>query len=76
MQQEQDEYATLVTQSPKTYNAFNQIFISMMLGDNVSDESFSTALKRYDDLIADTAEKKKLILETYLNNKIDKLRKL
>jgi len=76
MQQEQDEYATLVTQSPKTYNAFNQIFISMMLGDNVSDESFSTALKRYDDLIADTAEKKKSMLETYLNNKIDKLRKL
>lgn len=75
MQQIQDEYATLVTQSPKTYNAFNKIFISMMLGDNVSDESFSTALKRYDDLIADNVEKKKAMLETF-QNKIDKLWKL
>lgn len=76
MQQEQDEYTTLVTQSPKTYNAFNRIFISMMLGDDISDESLSTALKRYDDLIADNMEKKKSILETYLNNEIDKLQKL
>ncbi|XP_018343449.1 PREDICTED: HAUS augmin-like complex subunit 3 [Trachymyrmex septentrionalis] len=77
MQQEQDEYATLITQSPETYNAFNQIFMSMVLGDNISDESsLSTALKRYDDLIADNAKKKKLILETYPNNKIDKLQKL
>lgn len=81
MQQEQDEYATLVTQSPKTYNAFNQVFISMMLGgdipdESLSDDSLSVALKRYEDLIADNAEKKKSILETYLNNKIDKLQKL
>lgn len=77
MQQEQDEYAALVTQSPKTYNAFNQIFMSMMLGDDTSNESsFSAALKRYDDLIADNAKKKKLILETYPNDKIDKLQKL
>jgi len=76
MQQEQDEYAALVTQFPETYNAFNQIFMSMMLGDDISKSSFSTALKRYDDLIADNAKKKKLILETYLNNKIDKLQKL
>lgn len=76
MQQEQDEYTTLVMQSPKTYNAFNQIFISMMLGDDTSDELLSTALKRYDDFIADSAEKKKSMWETYLNNKIDKLRKL
>lgn len=48
----------------------------MMLGDDVSDELLSTALKRYDDLIADSAEKKKSIWETYLNNKIDKLQKL
>lgn len=71
----QDEYATLVMQSPKEYNAFNKIFVSMMLGDNVSDESLSTALKRYNDLITDNAEKKKAMLETY-RNKIDKLRKL
>lgn len=76
MQQEQDEYATFATQSSKTYNAFNQIFINMMLSDDISDKSLSTALKRYDDLIADNAEKKKSILETYLNNKIDKLGKL
>lgn len=76
MQQEQDEYATLITQSPKMHNAFNQIFISMMLGDDIPDESLSTALKRYDDLIADNVEKKKSILETYLNKKIDTLWKL
>ncbi|KYM95719.1 PREDICTED: HAUS augmin-like complex subunit 3 [Cyphomyrmex costatus] len=77
MQQEQDKYATMIMQSPKTYNAFNKIFISMILGDDISNESsFSTALKRYDDLIADNAKKKELILETYLNDKLDKLRKL
>ncbi|XP_077278304.1 uncharacterized protein LOC143906243 isoform X2 [Temnothorax americanus] len=76
MQQEQDKYAALVTQSPKTYNAFNQIFMSMMLGDDISDESLSAALKKYNDLITDNAEKKKSMLETYLTNKIDKLQKL
>lgn len=76
MQKEQDEYATLVTQSPKTYNAFNRIFISMMLGDDISDKSLATALKRYDDLIADNMEKRKSILETYLNNQIGNLQKL
>jgi len=76
MQQEQDEYMTRVMQSPKTYNAFNQIFISMMLGNDVSDESLSSALKKYNDLIADNAEKKKSMLEIYLSNKIDKLRRL
>lgn len=77
MQQEQDEYASLVTQSSKAYNAFKRIFISMMLGDDVPDDvSLSTALKRYDDLLADNAEKKKSILQTYLTNNIDKLQKL
>jgi hypothetical protein len=76
MQKEQDEYMTRVMQSPKTYNAFNQIFISMMLGNDVSDESLSSALKKYNDLIADNAEKKKSMLEIYLSNKIDKLRRL
>lgn len=76
MQQQQDEYATLVTRSPDTYNVFNQTFISMMLGDDPSDRSLSSALKRYDDLLVDNAEKKKLIVETYLNNKIDELKKL
>ncbi|XP_028049801.2 HAUS augmin-like complex subunit 3 [Monomorium pharaonis] len=75
MQQVQDEYVTLLTQSPNAYNAFNKIFISMMLGNNASDESLSIALKRYDDLIANNAEKKKTMLESY-QNKIDKLRKL
>lgn len=76
MQQEQDEYATLVTQSSKTYNAFNQILINMMLNDDTSDKLLSTALKKYDDLIADNAERKKSMLETHLNNKIDKLQKM
>ncbi|CAL1685443.1 unnamed protein product [Lasius platythorax] len=76
MQQQQDEYATLVTQSPKTCNVFNQIFISMMLGNDISNESLSSALKKYDDLIADNMEKKKFILETHINNKIDELQKL
>ncbi|XP_011637389.1 HAUS augmin-like complex subunit 3 [Pogonomyrmex barbatus] len=76
MQQEQDEYTNLMTQSSKTYNTFNQIFTSIMLGDDISDKSLSSALKRYDDLIADNAEKKKLMLEIYLNNKIDKLQKI
>ncbi|XP_011869671.1 PREDICTED: HAUS augmin-like complex subunit 3 [Vollenhovia emeryi] len=78
LQQKQDEYATLVNvQSPKTCNVFNQLFMSMMLGDDNSDKSqLSAALKRYDDLIADNAEKKKLMLETYLTDKIDKLREL
>lgn len=76
MQQQQDEYATLVTQSLKTYNVFNQIFISMMLGNDVSDESLSSALKKYDDLIADNVEKKKFILETHINDEIDELQKL
>lgn len=76
MQLQQDEYATLITQSPKTCNVFNQIFISMMLGNDISDESFSLALKRYDNLIVDNMEKKKFLLETHINNKIDVLRKL
>ncbi|XP_070162734.1 augmin complex subunit dgt3 [Polyergus mexicanus] len=76
IQQQQDEYATLVAQSPKTYNVFNQIFISMMLDNDISDESFSSALKRYDNLIVDNREKKKFILETHINNKIDELQKL
>lgn len=76
MQQEQDEYATLAVQSSKMYNVFNQIFTNMMLNDDIADKSLSIALKRYDDLITDNAEKKKSILETYLNNKIDKLEKL
>lgn len=74
MQQQQDEYATILMESPKTYNVFNQIFISMV-ADNCSDQSLSSALKKYDDLIADNAEKK-LMLETFLNNKIRKLQKL
>jgi len=76
MQQQQDEYATLMAQSPKTYNIFNQIFISMMLGNDTSDKSFSLALKRYDNLIVDNMEKKKFMLETYINDKIDELQKL
>lgn len=76
MQQQQDEYTTLITQSPRTYNVFNQIFISMMLGNDTSDKSFSSALKRYDNLIVDNIEKKKFILEKYINNKIDELQKL
>lgn len=75
MQQQQDEYTTLLTQSPKTCNVFNQLLISMILGDEVPDASLSTALKRYDDLIVDNV-KKKLMLETCLNDKIDKLQKL
>lgn len=75
MQQQQDEYATLLAQSPNSCNAFNQIFISMMFDDEATNESLSTALKRYDDLLIDNAEKK-LALETCLNNKIDKLKKL
>lgn len=74
MQQQQDEYATILMESPKTCNAFNQIFVSMMAG-NCPDQSLSSALKKYDDLIADNVEKK-LVLETFLDNKIDKLRKL
>lgn len=76
MQQQQDEYATLMAQSSKTYNVFNQIFISMMLGNDTSDKSLSLALKRYDNLIVDNMEKKKFMLETYINNKIDDLQKL
>lgn len=75
MQQQQDEYATLMTNFPKTYNVFNQIFISMILGNN-SDGTLSSALKKYDDLLADNAEKKKLLMETHLNNKICKLQNL
>ncbi|XP_014469896.1 PREDICTED: HAUS augmin-like complex subunit 3 isoform X2 [Dinoponera quadriceps] len=74
MRQQQDEYATILMESPKTCNAFNQIFINMMAG-NCSDQSLSSALKKYDDLIVDNADKK-LMLETYLDNKIDKLEKL
>lgn len=75
MQQLQDEYTTLTTSFPNTYNVFNQIFISMMLGDN-SDGTMSSALKKYDDLLADNVEKKKLLVEKHLNNKICKLRDL
>ncbi|KAL6437042.1 hypothetical protein ACFW04_004980 [Cataglyphis niger] len=76
MQQQQDEYASFIAQSSKTYNVFNQIFISMMLDNDISDESFSLALKKYDNLIVDNTEKKKFILETHINNKIDELQKL
>lgn len=75
MQQQQDEYESVI-KSLKAYNVFNEILISMMHGHNTSDEtSLSFALKKYDDLIADN-EEKKLKIETYLNNKIDKLQKL
>ncbi|XP_071643338.1 HAUS augmin-like complex subunit 3 isoform X2 [Temnothorax longispinosus] len=43
---------------------------------NRINESLSTALKKYNDLITDNAEKKKSMLETYMTNKIDKLQKL
>lgn len=76
MQQQQDEYATFMAQSSKTYNIFNQIFISMMLDNDTLDKSFSLALKRYDNLIVDNMEKKKFMLETYINKKIDELQKL
>ncbi|EZA50682.1 hypothetical protein DMN91_003715 [Ooceraea biroi] len=75
MQQLQDEYATLVTRSPDTH-VFNQIFVAMMLGSDPLDGSLSSALKKYDDLLADNAEKKKSILETYLNNKVGELKRL
>ncbi|XP_011136213.1 uncharacterized protein LOC105181263 [Harpegnathos saltator] len=74
MQQQQDEYATILMESSKTCNIFNQIFTSMMAGD-CSDLSFSSALKKYDDLITENAEKK-LMLETFLNNKISMVQKL
>ncbi|EFN68882.1 hypothetical protein EAG_00678 [Camponotus floridanus] len=75
MQQQQDEYATVIAQSSNTYNIFNQIFTSMMLDNDTSDKSFSLALKRYDNLMVDNMEKKKFMLETYIN-KIDELQKL
>ncbi|KAL0113539.1 hypothetical protein PUN28_012598 [Cardiocondyla obscurior] len=75
IQREQDEYATITNQSPKPYNAFNKIFMSMMLGDNILDKSLSAALQKYNDLLTDNAEKKKSILETCYN-KIDKLQNL
>lgn len=74
MQQQQEEYASIM-KSSKTHNVFNQLLISMMLGHSTSDETLSSALKKYDNLIADN-EEKKLTLETYLNNKIDRLQKL
>lgn len=74
MQQQQDEYTTILMESPKTCNAFNQIFINMAVG-NCLDQSLSCALKKYDDLVADNTVKK-LMLETSLNNKIGKLQKL
>lgn len=76
MQQQQDEYITLVTQSLKTYNVFNQTFISLMFGDDISDKLLSSALKRYNDMIAENIEKKKLISEIYLKHKMDKLQEL
>ncbi|XP_067209133.1 HAUS augmin-like complex subunit 3 isoform X2 [Linepithema humile] len=75
MQQQQDEYENII-KSLRTYNVFNEILISMMHGHNTSNETtLSSALKKYDDLIADN-EEKKLMLEMHLNNKIDKLQKL
>lgn len=76
MRQQQDEYASLTTRSPDAYNVFNQIFISMMLGNDSPDGSLSRALKKYDDLLADNAERRKSMLQTQLNDKIDKLKTL
>ncbi|XP_033297310.1 uncharacterized protein LOC117204218 isoform X2 [Bombus bifarius] len=71
MQKLQNKYSAIVS-SPKIHNSFHKIFFSMVCSDN-STHQLNSALQKYNDLIDENKIKKKNLLKTYLNSKVDKL---
>ncbi|KAF7380397.1 hypothetical protein HZH68_016262 [Vespula germanica] len=72
MQQQQEEYNALQT-SVINRNIFNELFISMMSINDISPDALNHALVKYNDLIANNKEKKQVILDTYMNDQINKI---
>ncbi|XP_015431821.1 PREDICTED: uncharacterized protein LOC107188062 [Dufourea novaeangliae] len=75
MQQQQQEYFTLMSSSPNTHNSFNKILVSMLYNDDNAHQ-FDSALDRYNELIDENRVKKQFIIETHPNSRIDKLKML
>lgn len=71
MQKLQNKYSAIVS-SPKIHNSFHKFFLSMVCSDN-STHQLNCALQKYNDLIDENKIKKKNLLKTYLNSKVDKL---
>ena len=72
MQQQQNEYSTIISSSPKAHNSFNKFFISMISSEgNVC--QLNSEFDKYNELIDKNKNKKKLLLETYINSKIHQL---
>lgn len=72
MQQQQNEYSTIVSSS-KAHNSFNKFLISMISSEgNVC--QLNSELDKYNELIDENKNKKKLLLETYINSKVYHLR--
>lgn len=72
MQQQQEEYNALQT-SVINQNIFNELFISMMSINDISPDALNHALVKYNDLIANNKEKKQVVLDTYMNDQINKI---
>ncbi|XP_047367533.1 HAUS augmin-like complex subunit 3 [Vespa velutina] len=72
MQQQQEEYDALQS-SVINQNIFNELFISMVSIDDVSPDALNHALVKYNDLIANNKEKKQAILDTYMNDQINRI---
>ena len=72
MQQQQNEYSAIVSSSSKAHNSFNKFLISMISG-NGNACQLNSELDKYNELIEENKNKKKLLLETYLNSGIHRL---
>ncbi|KAI4488688.1 hypothetical protein M0802_011396 [Mischocyttarus mexicanus] len=72
MRQQQEEYAIL-QDSIINQNIFNELFISMMSIKDVSYDALNHALVKYNDIISNNKEKKQFILNTYINDKINRI---
>ncbi|XP_076663574.1 HAUS augmin-like complex subunit 3 isoform X2 [Andrena cerasifolii] len=69
MQQQQNEYSAIVSSSSKAHNSFNKFLISM-ISSNGNVCQLNSELDKYNELIDQNRNKKKLLLETYINSKI------
>lgn len=75
MQQQQNEYSAIVSSSPNIHNSFDKLLISMICGEhNIC--QLTTALDKYNELMDENKNKKKLLMETCFNSKICKLETL
>ncbi|CAK9821471.1 hypothetical protein ANTRET_LOCUS192 [Anthophora retusa] len=75
MHQQQNEYSAIIGSSPNAHNSFHESFISMVCG-NDSTNQLNFALDKYNNLIGENEIKKQFLLKTYLNSKMHKLEAL